>query len=137
MRHFGWLGAVLALMTILVTGGVGFALGAASSVPAGTTVAHVAWGVPFWGFPFFGLFGLLFVFLLFGLVARGARRAAWAGGAAGPRPWGGPGWHGQAPWGAVGADDPRRQVFEEWHRQAHAGPSTEPPATPGAGPTDR
>ncbi|MFN8521370.1 MAG: hypothetical protein U0667_18760 [Chloroflexota bacterium] len=124
MRHFGWLGAILALVAVLVAGSIGFAIGAASTVPAGTAVTHVAWGFPFWGFPFFGLFGLLFLFLLIGLVARGARRAAWAGGPAGPRPWGGPGWHGQAPW-APGRDDPRRQVFEEWHREAHASPSPE------------
>ncbi|MFN8519480.1 MAG: beta-ketoacyl synthase N-terminal-like domain-containing protein [Chloroflexota bacterium] len=47
-------------------------------------------------------------------------------GPADPRPtaWGGPGWHGP---GAVGAGTgrSRRQVFEEWHREAHASPSTE------------
>jgi len=123
MRPFGWLGAVLGLMAILVAGGIGFALGASTTIPEGTAVTHVAWGLPFWGFPFFPLFGFLFLVLLVGLVARGARRAAWAGR---------PGWYGPGPWnpGATGADDPRRAVFEQWHRAAHAGPSGQPPVAP-------
>lgn len=119
MRPLGWLGAILGLMAILVAAGIGFAVGAATTIPAGTAVTHIAWGVPFWGFPFFPLFGFLFLILLVSLVVRGGRRAA----------WGGRGWYGPGPWGpgAAGADDPRRQAFEEWHRQAHAGPRPTPP----------
>lgn len=127
MRPLGLFGAILGLMALLVAGGIGFAVGAASTVPAGTAVTHVAWAVPFWGFPFFPVFGLLFLFLVIGLIARGARRAAWAGPWAGP---GGPGRGGAWTPGATGPDDPRRAVFEQWHRAAHEAPSAQGPTTP-------
>lgn len=122
MRPFGWLRAILALIMLLIAGGIGFAIGAATTIPAGTAVAHGAWAVPFWGFPFFPLIGFLFLVLLIGLVARGGRRAA----------WGGRGWYGPGPWGpgTMSPDDPRRQAFDQWHRQAHGGTTGEPGARP-------
>jgi hypothetical protein len=152
MRSFGWLGAILALMLILVAGGIGFAIGTSSVIPvdaAGAVVtAPVAWGWHGWGFgaPFFPFFGLLFVILLFVFIGGIARRAAWGG----PR-GGGPRWDGPrfaaGPWGAGpwGPDDPRARMFEEWHRQAHGGPSagqsvggpSEAPSTSGSSPDDQ
>ncbi|MBI3749604.1 MAG: hypothetical protein HY262_12290 [Chloroflexi bacterium] len=89
-----------------------------------------------WGFSIFGLlFGLFFLFIIFGLIRaifwgghRGWGPNGWGGGA-GPR---GRGWdarYDRNPWiERFGAS------FEEWHRQAHGsgptpGSSTEPPAT--------
>jgi hypothetical protein len=141
MRPFGWLGAILGLMVVLAAGAIGFALGSATTIPAGTTVTHVAWGWPVWGFPFFPLFGFLFLVLLIALVARGARRAAWAGrGPAGPGPWG---WHAAGAWTPEAGDPPVR-MFEEWHRRAHgsdgagpAGDAAEPTRRPDEPPVTR
>jgi hypothetical protein len=79
---------------------------------------------PFFGFGFLGcLFPLLFFFLVFGLL----RSIFWRG------PWGwGRGWghhHGHGPWGK---DVP--PMFEEWHRRAHGGASSESTGQPSAQP---
>ncbi len=86
-----------------------------------------------WGFSIFGvLFGLFFLFLIFGLIRAifwGGRRG-W-----GPGGWGEPGHHANGgrydrnPW--IERFGPS---FEEWHRQAHGssttpGSSNEPPAS--------
>lgn len=131
MRSFGWLGAILALMLILVAGGIGFAIGTSGvvAVEAGGAVvaAPVAWGWHGWGFgaPFFPFFGLLFVILLFVLIGGIARRAAWGGPRGGGPRWDGP-WSAAGPWGTgpSGPDDPRARMFEEWHRRAHGRPSS-------------
>jgi hypothetical protein len=90
------------------------------------------------GFGIFGLlFGLFFLFIIFGLI-----RAIFWGGRHG---WGRGGWGGPGAWGGPGGPghhngDPRYErnpwierfgpSFEEWHRRAH-GPesSNEPPAS--------
>jgi hypothetical protein len=88
------------------------------------------------GFSIFGLlFGLFFVFIIFGLI----RAIFWGGhrgwGPGGPGGWGGPGHHGN---GGRHERNPWMErfgpTFEEWHRQAH-GPagssesSNQPPAS--------
>lgn len=123
MRPSGWLGAVLVLLIALIAGGVGFAFGANTQLPAvtadGVAVVPGAWGWHGvgWGFPFVPFFGLLLVFLLIVTLVAIGRRAAWAGRHGyGPYAWGtGPG----------GPGDPRHAVFDEWHRRAHEqGPSS-------------
>ena len=79
------------------------------------------------GFGIFGfIFGLFFLFLIFGLIRAifwGGRRG-WGGG------WGGPGHHGDARYGRNPWIDRFGPSFEEWHRQAHEpGSSNEPPAS--------
>ena len=77
------------------------------------------WGPGFWGFGFFGIFfKILFLFLIFGLIARiffGPRRGGW-----GPGPHWGKGWH-------DGPTSPMDQRLSEWHDQAHG---KEPPPDP-------
>jgi hypothetical protein len=88
-----------------------------------------------WGFSIFGLlFGLFFLFIIFGLIRAifwGGRRG-W-----GPGGWSGPGHHGRG-WDARYERNPWIErfgpSFEEWHRQAHGsattpGSSNEPPAS--------
>lgn len=75
------------------------------------------------GFPIFGLlFGILLIFLIFGLI-----RAAFGFGR-----WGGPP-HGGPPWGYGGPSGPggwggRRDFLEDWHRRAHGEVPPEDPA---------
>lgn len=69
-----------------------------------------------WGWGFFGIFRILFLILIIGLIARfffGPRR--WG-------PWGPP--HRYGPWGDRDAIDAR---LSEWHRHAH---DEEPPDHP-------
>ena len=95
-----------------------------------------------WGFSIFGLlFGLFFLFIIFGLI----RAIFWGGHRGwGPGGWGGgPGHRGHG-WDARYDRNPWIErfgpSFEEWHRQAHGtgptpGSSTEPPASnPGSTP---
>ena len=90
--------------------------------------AYYGWHPFGFGFGFFGFFGtLLFFFLIFVLI-----RAVLFGGRG--RRWGGPGnggsrgWHG-APW-----EYRARETFEDWHREAHQGPSTGSPPESGQRP---
>jgi hypothetical protein len=98
----------------------------------GTVVAPVpayGWGYgpgygwhPFgFGFGIFGLlFGLFFLFIIFGLI----RAIFWGG----RRGWGPGSWGGRGGWGGPGNGGDSR--FEQWHRQAHeGGSSNEPPAS--------
>jgi hypothetical protein len=113
MRTPGWLGVILALLIALIAGGIGFAIGTTTTLPAdaaGVSTMPVAWGWHGWGFPFFPLFGFLVFALLIALLVGLARRAA----------WGGRGWHGSHAWGPPGPGDPRRLMFDDWHRRAHA-----------------
>ena len=119
-------GAVL--MTILVLGALGAAafgvyqLGYQHGLVE--TGAKVVVNTPgpgfypgFWGFGFFGIFfKFLFLFLIFGLIARiffGRRH--W-----GPAPYWGGGWHHE------GYGSPMEQRLADWHEQAHGEPSTKP-----------
>jgi hypothetical protein len=104
------------------------------------------WGFGGPGFGFFGfLFGLFFLFLIFGLI----RAMFWRGRGYG-RGWGPGGYGGWGKdWGPGGPNDPSgtnpwqsraHQTFDDWHREAHVGsggPSPSSPAgTPGGDPTN-
>ena len=100
----------------------------AAVAPAVAPYAYYGWHPFGFGFGFFGFFGtLLFFFLIFVLI-----RAVLFGGRG--RRWGGPGnggsrgWHG-APW-----EYRARETFEDWHREAHQGPSTGSPPESGQRP---
>lgn len=76
------------------------------------------WG---WGFGFFGIFfWILGIFLIFGLVrlafgwGRGGRSGRWGGG------------YGPGGWLHPGQGDPRQEMLQEWHRQAHQGSDKAP-----------
>lgn len=78
------------------------------------------WG---WGFGFFGIFfWILGIFLIFALVrlafgwGRGGRYGRWGGG------------YGPGGWNRPGPGDPRHEMLQEWHREAHKG------TDPGSGP---
>lgn len=80
---------------------------------------HGGWG---WGWGFFGIFRILFLILIIGLIARfffGPRRWGWG-------PWG-PGPHRDGPWNDGDAMDSR---LSEWHHRAHGEGSPERPANP-------
>ena len=137
--------AAIVLVAVLAIGGgliavtayqAGVGTAVATAVADGATVVApppgygygygYGWGWHPGGFGIFGLlFGLFFLFLVFGLI----RAAFWGGRRGwGPGGWGGPGHHGgpgQNPW-----IDRFGTSFDEWHRQAHdRGSSTEPPAS--------
>ena len=139
MRGFGIAALIGVVLIALVAGGIGFGLGAAQVAPAavGAPVAY-GWHWFGFGFPFFGLiFGLLFLFLIFGLV----RRAIWGGRGwhhyghgygpgYGPRSFGPsdrPGWDGKSvpPF----ADE----MLKNWHSQAHGEQASMNPSQPGQG----
>jgi hypothetical protein len=85
--------------------------GALAAQPSGTPypVYPYLWYRP-WGFGFFPIFPFFFFFLLFFFVLRGLFwRGPWRGG-----------------WGYRYEGVP--PAFEEWHRRAHANPSTPPPS---------
>ncbi|HEY5488791.1 MAG TPA: hypothetical protein VIK00_03050 [Candidatus Limnocylindrales bacterium] len=136
MRGFGILALIGVVLLALIAGGIGFGMGAAQVAPAaaGSVVyPAVGWHWFGFGFPFFGLiFGLLFLFLIFGLVRRAI--------------WGGRGWHGYGhgygpgygprsfgPGGRQGWDGTTvppfvDEMLKNWHRQAHGEdtPATDP-----------
>jgi hypothetical protein len=137
--RFGFFGVLAVIVLALLVGGVAYSLGLAAGqtatvVAPGTTVApgtvvypvgygHVGWG---FGFPFFGIFGILFVVLLIGLLVRAFRPRPWGGG--GPGGWGRGGWSD----GWSGRPDdvppPFRPMLEAWHRRAHGEAPPDPPA---------
>jgi hypothetical protein len=111
-RLFG----ALAIAALIFVGGAAIGIGAynagvaqgiaesgrmIAAPPAGTPYVYV-WPRP-WGFGFFPFFPILF-FLLFFFVVRGL---LWRGR-----------WHGRYRYDGV------PPMFEEWHRRAHAGPSS-------------
>jgi hypothetical protein len=114
-NRFRWLGVVVFLAVIAATGVFTYNLGlarglaqTASALPAPGAAAPLVyypypwhWG---FGFGFFPFFGLLWLFLIFGVL----RRLFWG--------WGG-GWHrGYGHYRYVGPVPPE---FDEWHRRAH------------------
>jgi hypothetical protein len=125
--------AVLLLVGILVGIGAGvynagLSQGISQNVTAVASGAPaVAYGYypgfvgPHWGGGFgFGFFGIFFwilgIFLIFALLraafgwGRGGHHGRWGG--YGPGPGG---------WNRSGSDDPRREMLDEWHREAHGG----------------
>jgi hypothetical protein len=67
------------------------------------------------GFGFFGIFfWILGIFLIFALLRAAFGWGRWGRGGYGPGGWkGGYGYYHHGP------DDPRRQMLDEWHRDAH------------------
>ena len=143
VRSFPW--GIGALLVVLIAGGIGFWLGAGSSVAtvaAPAASAPVVYGFHWFGFPFFGFFFfLLFLFVIFAVI----RRVAW-----GRR--GGPGWYGHGygagysqnsgwkggpgPGGWNGRDIPPMadDMLQRWHRRAHGEPELETPTPPPSNP---
>lgn len=112
-RRFGFLGVLATLLLVLLAGGVGFALGAATNGPPGVHYGY--W--PAWGFGF-GYFGLLFPILFFVLIfsaIRGVGRG-WDGhdGGRSGRGYSGRPWQGDVP-----------PTVAEWHRHLHEEGSTQ------------
>jgi hypothetical protein len=152
MGRFGAFGILFILVFALIVGGIGYSLGVAAGPAATTASGTVVYPVGFWH-PFgFGLFGILFFFLLIGLLIAAFRPRRWSGGpggwghrAWGPGPWSsGPSGSGWGPGTGGGPNDVPpgiQSMLEAWHRQAHAsgggttgpGGSTESAGSTGAG----
>ena len=144
----GFLGflATLVVVGLLVAVGAGiYQAGVAQGVidagrfPAGATVPIAGYGYGYgWHGPnLFGLlFGLLFLFILFGII-----RAAFFGGRGG-RGWGHHGYgYGRGPWGRdFGPGDgpegwraERESRIADWHRRLHEEQAGASPGASGAG----
>jgi hypothetical protein len=155
MRRFGFIGLLVTVLIVGVAGTIGYNWGYSAGLAntAAANGAAVIYGPGYgWGggFPLFGLlFGLFFLFLIFGLI----RRAAWG--------WGGGrghyagyghargGW-GRGPWGGSDSEHTGAAkdvppfvdgMLKDWHRQAHdqprsstAGTDAPPPASGGPSP---
>jgi hypothetical protein len=128
------IGAAVGLGVTAYDAGVSAGLaqnGTVAVAPAGPYVGYGwGWGIGH-GFGFFGfLGGLLFLFLLFGLI-----RAAFGGGHR--RGWGGPGsWGGPGAWrdgGGRSWEDRAREVHDAWHRD-HPTQPDRPNSPDSAGP---
>ena len=148
-RGFGLVGLLGVLLIAGISGVIGYNMGLSAgltSAGAATAVVVAPWGLGFGPFGF--LFGILFFFLIVGLIGRllfGGRRHghgfghAGAGGPGGPG-WGG-GWSGGAgPRGWDGRTMPPfvEPMLRDWHSQAHGAPTgttgTSGPDDPGSGP---
>ena len=124
---------------------------AAATAPEGTVVTPVVPGYGYgygyghgWGWhggPGFGIFGILFglffIFLLFGLVrAAFGHGRGWGGpggwGRGGPGGWGGHEHNGERPW-----ERQARELHDSWHRdhpgESGGSSSTDRPSTGGPG----
>ena len=149
--------AAFLLIAVLAIGGSAIAATAyqaglttaVAQIPAGSATVVTPIVMPAYGFGFghpgFGFLGFLgtifFLILVFGLLraifgrGRGHGHGWGPGGPGGPGSSGGPcgpsGPDGQNPWQARA-----NQRFEEWHREAHAGPDdlAQPPANPASPP---
>ena len=97
----------------------------AAVAPAVVPYAYYGWHPFGFGFGFFGFFGTLLFFLLIFVLIRAVvfgGRGRWGGrGYGGPRGWRGGPWESHA-----------RDTFEDWHRDAHEGRSSE--TRPDSGP---
>jgi hypothetical protein len=129
-----------ALLLVGLLAGVGFAIynagvsqGLVTTAASGAPLAaypnyypgfHFGWAF----FPFGILFWILGIFLIIGLVRAAFFRPRW-GGPMGRGPWG-PG--GPGGWG----HESRRQMLEEWHREAHGEAHGEAPPKTGEQPKD-
>ena len=123
MRGFMWFFGLL--LVGLIGGAIGYNIGiSANLAAAGTAVAVPVYGWGFgFGFPIFGLiFGIFFLFLVFGLIGRMAfgRGRGWG--------YGGPGgpWAGRHGWDGKTVPPPADEMLQRWHRQAHG--EEQPPA---------
>jgi hypothetical protein len=101
---------------------VGSAIASGEPVPVGVYGPYVGhrwgWGGWGWGGGFFGiLFGILFLFLIFGLLRAAFGWGRWGGGPGGYK---GSGWDHHR--------SRRHEQFEEWHREQHG----DAPAAPEA-----
>jgi hypothetical protein len=141
-RGFLGLVATLIVVGLLVSAGAGiYQAGVTQGVidagrfPAGATVPIAGYGYGWHGPDLFGLlFGLFFLFILFGIIRAaffGGRGRGWGhhGYGYGPGPWGKGFGSGEGPGGWRGDRDSR---IAEWHRRLHEeeGGST---GTPGSG----
>lgn len=125
-RGFGFLGALVTLIVLVVVGviayNIGWSDGVNTHLPAGTSApAPYYYGYGF--HPFFAGFGILwFLFILFGIFWL-FRLAFW--GFAGRRMWGyGRGW-------GYGGPHSFEERAQDWHRRQHEGT---PPPTSGTTP---
>jgi hypothetical protein len=153
MQRFGFLGLLATLLIAGVAGVIGYnwgySAGLASAAADGATVVYApgfGWGG---GFGFFGLiFGLILVFVIFGVVRRAI--FGWGGSARsgaygyGHGPWGYGRWSADARTGTQPGSDRAASVppfvegmLKDWHRQAHdqAGPTTDASTPPSGGPS--
>jgi len=143
--------AILLVIALVIGGGIlvntayqaGLNTAVATAAADGATVIAPAygWGYgmgygwhPFgFGFGIFGfLFGLFFLFLIFGLIRAifwGGRRG-WGPGGGGSGGWGGPGHHGDSRYERNPWIERFGPSFEEWHRHAHEGQSSNEPPPP-------
>ncbi|HEX8939491.1 MAG TPA: hypothetical protein VF763_04950 [Candidatus Limnocylindrales bacterium] len=105
------LGLVVGAIAVAVVAyQVGLSTGLASAGNPGAAVAYPWHYGPAWGWGW-GFFGLLFPILFIVFIVLLVRALVWRGGPGSyGRRWGGP----DGRW-----DDPRRPLFDEWHRQAH------------------
>ena len=96
------------------------------------------------GFSIFGfLFGLFFLFLIFGLIRAAFFRGRGWGGHGGPGGWGGRGgpgyWGGKGGWGGHDQtgehpwESRAREIHDAWHRENPGQSGNNPPAGPSSG----
>ena len=109
-----------------VQAGLAQEAGTAVAPAVGPAIAYYGWHPFGFGFGFFGFFGTLLFFLLILVLIR----AVLFGGRG--RRWGGPGYGGPRGWSGGPWERRAHETFEDWHREAHGGPSTD--ATPESGP---
>lgn len=154
MRRFGFIGLLVTLLIAGVAGTIGYNWGYSAGLvngaaANGASVVYAGGGWGGGGFGFFGLiFGLLFLFFIFGLIRRAA--FGWGGGPRGyaMHGYGGGGW-GKGPWSGSGDAEHSHTgnpgvppfiegILKDWHRQAHDQPrgtdDASPPSSGGTSP---
>jgi hypothetical protein len=109
------LAIVLTVLVVLAIGALGYGAfqagyqqGLAAEAEQVVVRDGPGWGYGYRGFGFFpGVFGLLFLFLVFGLLARAFFWRPWRWGPGAPHHW-----KGDLP-------GPAEERLSEWHRRAH------------------